>query len=68
MILQQNIFEKLKASRKAKLKPDHFQHMHENTHKMKMILENRIRKARQNQLPFKLISHTAQFVKVDYEP
>ena len=35
MILQQNIFEKLKASRKAKLKPDHFQHMHENTHKMK---------------------------------
>ena len=57
MILQQKIFEKLKASRKAKSKPVHFQQMHEKTHAMreKVSTENRIRKARQNQVPFQVL-------------
>ena len=57
MILQQKIFEKLKASRKAKSKPVHFQQMHEKTHEMrkKVSTENRIRKARQNQVPFQVL-------------
>ena len=49
MILQQKFFEKLKASRKAsfrltRLKPIHFQQLHEKTGEINVSNENRTRK------------------------